>query len=228
MMTRIPRLRRLGLPLLCLAGTLLWGGLTSPAYAGAKQAPVEEPSGALLQDAGLRLESARLLGNAGRTQALEEALQITQRAVQRGTDDERAAARFLSGEIRFGLGRYGEAQDEFREAEGALGKTPFADDAAFSAIQATEAAGRDAEAAKAWVDWKSQYRNSPLMGEAELCQAWNALRRGDTAVRHPQRMTAITSTSIRKSGCDRRRTSTVVLVERLSPPCSMRASMFAK
>ena len=45
---------------------------------------------------------------------------------------------------------------------------------------------------------------------------------------HFSGITAITSTSIRKSGCDSRRTSTVVLVERLSPPCSIRASMFSK
>src|SRR5882762_3022560 len=123
MMTRI--VGRLALPLLCLAGTLLVGGLTAPAYAGAKNAPAEEPAGVVLQEAGLRFESARLLAGADRTAALEGALQITQRAIQRGTDDEQAAARFLSGEIRFGLGRYGEAQDEFRQAEGGLGKTPF-------------------------------------------------------------------------------------------------------
>src|SRR5882672_9709304 len=124
MMTRIAR-ARLALPLLGLAGTLLVGGLTTTAYAGAKKAPapLEAAPGAALQEAGLRFESAR----------------------------------FLSGEIRFGLGRYGEAQDEFRQAEGGLRKTPFEDDAAFAAIQATEAAGRDADAAKAWMEWKGRY-----------------------------------------------------------------------
>jgi len=193
MMTRIAR-ARLALPLLGLAGTLLVGGLTTTAYAGAKKAPapLEAAPGAALQEAGLRFESARLLSGADRTAALEGALQITQRAIQRGTDEEQAAARFLSGEIRFGLGRYGEAQDEFRQAEGGLRKTPFEDDAAFAAIQATEAAGRDADAAKAWMEWKGRYPQSPLMGEAELAQAWNALRRGDPTVAD-KTLTALTA-----------------------------------
>src|SRR6267142_611042 len=193
MMTRIARIR-LGFPLFGLAGTLLVGGLTTTAYAGAKKAPVpvEAAPGAELQEAGLRFESARLLGSTDRTAALEGALQITQRVIRRGTDDEQTAARFLSGEIRFGLGRYTEARDEFRQAEGGLGKTPFADDAAFSAIQATEAAGRDAEAAKAWMEWKGRYPQSPLVGEAELALAWNALRRGDPTVAD-KTLTALTA-----------------------------------
>ncbi|TMQ47032.1 MAG: tetratricopeptide repeat protein [Candidatus Eisenbacteria bacterium] len=178
MMTRINR-RRLGLSLPVLAGTLLACGLTTPALAGTKKAPAPPAPAATLEEAGLRFESARLLGDAERPAALEEALRITDRAIQRGTDDEKSAARFLSGEIQFGLGRYGAASGEFRQAEDGLRKTPFADDAAFAAIQASEAAGRDAEAAKAWIDWKGRYPQSPLMGEAGLAQAWNALRRGD-------------------------------------------------
>ena len=135
--------------------------------------------GSVLQEAGLKFESARLLSDPDRTAALEEALQITSRAIQRGTEDERTAARFLSGEIRSSLGRYGEAAREFHDVENGYRKTSFADDAAFAAIQATEADGRDAEAAKEWIDWEGRYALSPLMGEARLAQAWNALRRGD-------------------------------------------------
>src|SRR5258705_581841 len=179
-MTRIDR--RLALTL-ALAGTLLLGVSATPAWAGKNKKkdppPQAAASGATLQEAGLRFESARLRGDAARPAGLEEALQITNRAIQRGSDDEKAAARFLSGEIRCGLGRYGEATDEFRRAEDGFRKTPFADDAAFAAIQAMEAAGRDAEAAKAWTDWEGRYAQSPLMGEARLSEAWNALRRGD-------------------------------------------------
>jgi len=182
-MTRIDR--RLALTL-ALAGTLLLGVSATPAWAGKNKKkdppPQAAASGATLQEAGLRFESARLLGDADRPAGLEEALQITNRAIQRGSDDEKAAARFLSGEIRCGLGRYGEATDEFRRAEDGFRKTPFADDAAFAAIQAMEAAGRDAEAAKAWTDWEGRYAQSPLMGEARLSEAWNALRRGDAAL----------------------------------------------
>ena len=181
-MTRIHR--RIGLSTVALAAVAWVCGVASPALAGKKQAAAERPaaSGAnQVQEAGLRFESAKLLGEAERTAGLEEALQITSRAIQRGPDDERAAARFLSGEIRCGMGRYGEAANDFRSAEGALRKTPFADDAAFAATQATEAAGKDAEAAKAWIEWESRYPQSSLMGEARLSEAWNALRRGDTS-----------------------------------------------
>jgi len=185
-MTRIHR--RLGYFFAALTATaLVVSSAAAPALAGknkkAKQQP--EPAGdatsaATLQDAGLRFESARLLEGDERTAALEGALQITSRAIQRGSEDERSAARFLSGEIRCGLGRYGEASEEFRRAEDGLKKGPFADDAAFAAIQAMEAAGKDAEAAKAWIEWEGRYAQSPLLGEARLAQAWNALRRGDT------------------------------------------------
>jgi len=188
MMTRI--YRRIGFSTVAVAATALaLAGASSPAAAGKKQAAAPPQAATanqaatgstLLQDAGLRFESARLLGEADRAAGLEGALQITARAIQSGPGDERAAARFLSGEIRCGLGRYREAADEFRRAEDAFRKTPFADDAAFAAIQATEAAGNDAQAAKDWIEWEGRYPQSPLMGEARLAESWNALRRGDS------------------------------------------------
>ena len=179
-MTR--NVRYIGFSIAAVAAAFLTvAGTAGPALAGKKQAPAGEAApGSTLEEAGLRFESARLLGDADRAAGLEDALQITNRAIQHGSDDERAAARFLSGEIRCGLGRYGEASDEFGRAEGALRKTPFADDAGFAAIQAMEAAGKDAAAAKAWVEWEGRYPQSPLMGEARLAESWNALRRGDT------------------------------------------------
>src|SRR5689334_74820 len=186
-MTRIDR--RATLSVAVLAAALLASAVSTPAWAGGKKQPKQPKQtapaaapGTTLQEAGLKFEAARLLTDADRTAGLEEALQITQRAIQHGPDDEKAAARFLSGEIRCGLGRNGEAADEFRRAEGEFKKSPFADDAAFAAIQATEAAGRDAEAAKAWMEWEGRYPQSPLMGEARLSEVWNALRRGDPAV----------------------------------------------
>ncbi len=175
--------RYIGFSIAAVAAAMLTVvGTTTPALAGKKQAAAAEaaPGSNLLQESGLRFESARLLNDADRPAGLEDALQITNRAIQHGSEDEKAAARFLSGEIRYGLGRYGEAADEFSRAEGAFRKTPFADDAAFAAIQAMEANGKDAAAAKAWMDWEGRYPQSPLMGEARLAEAWNALRRGDT------------------------------------------------
>jgi TolA-binding protein len=183
MMTRIHR--RIGFSTVALAATALTlAGTSSPAGAGKKQAtaqsqPASGSTSTALQESGARFESARLLSDADRTAGLEDALQITTRAMQSGSDEERAAARFLSAEIRSGLGKSREAADEFRRAEAALRKTPFADDAAFAAIQATEASGNDAQAAKDWIEWEGRYPQSPLIGEARLAQAWNALRRGD-------------------------------------------------
>ncbi len=194
MRTRIHR--RIGLSTVALGAlALALAGASSPALAGKKQAAAESQAvpGSTLQEAGLRFESAKLLGEADRAAGLEEALQIATRAIQRGPDDERAAARFLSGEIRYGLGRYGEAAGDLRSAESALRKTLFADDAAFAAIQATEASGKDAEAAKAWIEWEGRYPQSPLMGEARLAEGWNALRRGDTAAAH-KTLAALTAT----------------------------------
>jgi TolA-binding protein len=164
-----------------LAALLALGGAAAPASAGKQQAAESRAvPGVTLKEAGLKFESVRLLSGADRATGLEEALQITTRAIDRGTTDERAAARYLSGEIRCGLDRFGEAAGEFRKAEKGFERGPFADDAAFAAIQASEAAGDDAGAAKAWIDWEGRYSQSPLMGEARLAQAWNALRRGET------------------------------------------------
>src|SRR5882672_10149594 len=124
MMTRIHR--RIGLSTVALAAAALaLAGTSSPAGAGKKQAAAQKQAavqsqaarGSALQDAGLRFESAKLLDEADRAAGLEDALQITARAIQSGPEEERAAARFLSGEIRCGLGRYREGEDEFRRAE---------------------------------------------------------------------------------------------------------------
>ena len=96
-------------------------------------------------------------------------------------DDQRAAARFLWARLRDGQGAHDEAADAYRDAAEKSGKAPFADDAAFAAIEAMEAAGHDAEAAKEWTRWEKRFAASPLLPSAHLAQAWNALRRGDVA-----------------------------------------------
>lgn len=174
--------RRIQLPVTILVGAV-WAALAaSPAVAG-KSKPAENrpPAETTVNDAGIRFESARLAADADRSGALDEALRMTARALEHGSEDQRVAARFLSGEIRYQLRQYDRAAEEFRSAEGALDRSIFQDDAAFAAVQATEASGRDPEAAKAWIEWESRYPQSPLMGEARLAQAWNALRRGDAA-----------------------------------------------
>jgi TolA-binding protein len=93
-------------------------------------------------------------------------------------DDRKMAARFLSGRVLQERGDLAGAQKAFEEALGHAGDGPFADDAAFAAIEAIEAAGDDAGAMKAWGHWEKKYPNSPLRFSARLAQAWNALRRG--------------------------------------------------
>ena len=95
------------------------------------------------------------------------------------TDDQKLAARFLSARLRYERGDWSGAAEGFASATGG-DRDPFADDAAFAAIEAMEAAGRDAEAAREWARWEKRFSSSPLVPVARLSQAWNALRRGET------------------------------------------------
>src|SRR5260221_244194 len=137
---------------------------------------------AALREAGDRYESGRLLAGAARLDALEQSESALRRALHGGLpDDRRAAAELLLGTIRRDLGDFRTAADAFRDAERARPAGPFAGDAAFAAIEAMEASGDDAEAAKQWPRWEKRFPASPLVPCAELAFAWNALRRGDTA-----------------------------------------------
>lgn len=174
---RAPYAALLGAAVCAATVSVLW---PMSALAG-KHKAAEQPrqAEAPLKSAGLSFESARILDDAERVPALQEALGAATRALDRGSDEERAAARFLSGEIRYELHDLKRAEEDFRGAAKDGEKGPFADDAAFAMIQTIEASGRDGEAAKAWVDWEAKYPQSPLMGEARLAAAWNALRRGE-------------------------------------------------
>src|SRR6185436_1399292 len=99
------------------------------------------------------------------------------------SDDEQAAARALSAQIRFELQDYSGAEQGWRSAAQKMGdKNYFTDDAEFAAIHMKELQGRDKEAADDWKGWMDKYPQSPLRGEATLALAWNALRRGDVTV----------------------------------------------
>ncbi len=133
-----------------------------------------------LRDAGLAYETALTLAGAQRVSALEEAARSAASVLHGDlTDEEKCAARFLSGEIAYDQGSFAEAREAYRSAADEGKKTPFADDAAFAAIRALEAQGRDKEAAAEWMEWERRYPESPLMGEARLAESWNALRRGE-------------------------------------------------
>ena len=132
-----------------------------------------------LNDAGVAFENARVLDRARRVAALEETELLLQ-AVPQGAlpADARGAAALLAGAIRYEMGDPARAEEAFGRATKGLSDGDFADDAAFARIQALEAAGKDVEAAKEWPKWEARFKTSPLLPEARLAAAWNAMRRG--------------------------------------------------
>lgn len=178
MTARVWRVR----PLLAIAPVLAWVTLASSA-ARCSAAPAEEAAAPTpLKEVGREFEIQRYLPRDRRLPALEQLEPSVAEVLQHGLDsDERAAARFLSGALDGEKGDPRAAAEAFGRALDAYGQGPFADDAAFAQIQAVEALGNDAEAAKAWVKWEKRFPQSPLMGEARLREAWNALRRGDVS-----------------------------------------------
>ena len=148
--------------------------------AAARKAP--EPAGTAaptLAALAAAIDSARALPDPDRAAALGRAQESLDALA--GGDDDRAAARFLSGRLQWTLGRYDAAGEAFRAAADAGGHGPFADDAAFAAIEALEAQGRDDEAVREWAKWEKRFPGSPLRPVAGVDQAWNALRRGAAA-----------------------------------------------
>jgi len=137
------------------------------------------PAPSALEPIGRSFESARLLEGADRIAALEQVGTSVNEALRGDLDaNRRAAAYALAGTIRSALGDFRGAITHFERA----GKEgPFADDAAFAAIEALEASGDDAAAAREWLQWEKKYPQSSLLPAARLAQAWNALRRGDVA-----------------------------------------------
>ena len=133
------------------------GGILLAAMVGAiaPAAPVwgkDQPASApAVKNAGMAFEAARVLRDADRIAALEEAERLAA-ASARGakSKEDEGSARYLSAEIQFERGENARAAEEFRAAADKLGKSPFADDAIFQAILAQEASGSDADAMNAW------------------------------------------------------------------------------
>jgi TolA-binding protein len=161
--------------LLTVCGAMLAG---SSGAAGRLRAEDAAPSPPLGQ-VGLAYEAARLLPAADRVPALEQ-VERDLGAVALGEADaaQKAAAAFLAGSIHFDLHRFDAAAADFGSAAKQARGGPFADDAAFAAIRALEAQGKDPEAAREWAKWEERFPGSPLAGEARLAQAWNAVRQG--------------------------------------------------
>ncbi|MCK4538768.1 MAG: tetratricopeptide repeat protein [Candidatus Krumholzibacteria bacterium] len=133
-----------------------------------------------LTGAGMALEKARLLPHEAKNKALHSAAASVASILDAGLPKERqSAAWFLSAEINFALGHYEDAVREYGKAGDKDREKIYRDDAAAAHIMALEASGKDEEAARAWKKWFDRYYDSPLVPEAMLACAWNALRRGD-------------------------------------------------
>lgn len=162
-----------------LAALLL--ALAASSVAGPARAEAPKPP-AGLRGAALSFETARLLPEATRAAGLDEADRLAVEAAKGArNEDEDVAARYLWAQILLEKGDKARAFEALHQSADRLGKSPYADDAELQSIQALEAQGKDADAAKAWVEWEKRFPQSPLWGEAKLAQAWNALRRGQNA-----------------------------------------------
>src|SRR5262249_25721372 len=158
----------------------LLGALPHAASAATPAPP--PPATSPLADVARSYEAARMLAGADRINALDETDRALAQVMAGKLDAEtKAQARFLSGAIDAERGQARTAYESFRASGDALGKGPWADDAAFAAIQALEAQGRDEDAAAQWLEWQKRFATSPLLAESRLAQAWNCLRRGKTA-----------------------------------------------
>jgi TolA-binding protein len=161
-------------------------GAAPAAFAAEAPAPVAAPAPGL-KSAALAFESARLLPEASRAAALEDASHLAVEAAKGAkSEDEDMAARWLWAEIGLERGETAKASEALHQVADRLGKSPYADDAEFESIQALEAQGKDVDAAKAWTEWEKRWPQSPLLGEAKLAMAWNALRRNQTALADKQ------------------------------------------
>jgi TolA-binding protein len=131
-----------------------------------------------LHDAARSFEAALLLTGPTRLAALDN----LDRALPKIAEDagsDRAAALALAGAVRYARADFAGAEDSYRKAVKGAEKSPFADDAAFAAIRSLEAQGLDGDAAREWAKWEKDWPKSPLLNEARLARAWNAMRRGD-------------------------------------------------
>ena len=175
-MIRKSRVAHPGLrPALALASLAL-AALAIGAYVTPGLAGEPATAGPSWREIGDAFESARLLPEPARLEALR-ALEGPLEPMTRGAGDEdqRAAARFLWGRLRDAQGDHAGAAGSFA----AVDRGAFASDAAFATIEAMEAGGRDAEAARAWIRWEKRFPSSPLLPSARLAEAWNAMRRGE-------------------------------------------------
>jgi TolA-binding protein len=171
------RVARQVLPVVVLAIT----SAVTPVAAAKKAQPQSQATTAVprLREAARGFESALLLAGPTRMAALDNLDRSLPKIAEDAGSAERAAALALSGAVRYARADFAGAEDAYRKSVKSAEKSPFADDAAFAAIRSLEAQGKDGEAAREWTKWEKDWPRSPLVHEARLARAWNAMRRGD-------------------------------------------------
>lgn len=174
-----PRSRSLLARVTCIAvvACLLGASFAPSCVADSKEKSKDEQRLKALADIGVELELTRLMQLAERPGSLQALEQRMQQLLKDGVPSKKeSAALYLSGDIRYALGDYQNAAEDFKKSEKKNDRDAHADDAAFAFITALEAQGRDREAAEGWIDWEKKYSKSPLLPEALLAQSWNAIR----------------------------------------------------
>ncbi|UCH82884.1 MAG: tetratricopeptide repeat protein [Candidatus Latescibacterota bacterium] len=171
-MNRPRRIVQFGIVLVLVS--LAWG---VPPAGGADKTSGDQQA-ARLAEIGIEFDRVMIGPIDGRAKSLGGIAVSLESLIKQGLEkDRRSAAYFLSGEIHFALANYQSAAKAFEEAARHGKKDAFADDAEFAEVLAIEAMGDDKEAVKAWRRWEKRHGDSPLMPEACLARAWNALRR---------------------------------------------------
>ncbi|HKW15716.1 MAG TPA: tetratricopeptide repeat protein, partial [Candidatus Krumholzibacteria bacterium] len=135
-----------------------------------------------LSDLGMTFEKARQLGAVERSETLND-LDARIAAMLGDLDgSQKAAAYFLSGEIRFANGRYDDATNAFRSSASQAGDAPLGADALLAQIQSEAAAGRSDQAEREWRDWLKVNGGTNAASDALLSRAWNAIRRDSVSL----------------------------------------------
>jgi tetratricopeptide (TPR) repeat protein len=129
-----------------------------------------------LSDLGMTFEKARKLSAVERSETLNDLDARVTAMLGDLEGSQKAAAYFLSGEIRFANGRYDDATNAFRSSAKEAKDSPLAADATLGLIQSEEAAGRDAQAEKEWREWLQAHGRTNAAADAMLSRAWNAIR----------------------------------------------------
>ena len=150
------------LPIMIVAAIGIASTVNTAAIAAEKQ-----PASSLT-DLGMTFERARKLSAVERSETLND-LDARVTAMLGDLDgSQKAAAYYLSGEIRFANGRFDDATNAFRSSAKEAKDSPLAADATLAQIQAQEAAGRDAQAEKDWREWLRANGRSNAASEALL------------------------------------------------------------